>query len=162
VDQYDRLLSLDDYVFYVYPAAVEDFHDLQAQLTAAYPQVVVRHVEGAYSRTSIDFFNAIAVALEFPDDRVSWNILNERLFDLTWLPARAYLLLIDNADQFLADARDGGLEILIDIFESLNRNHVTSRTERIPQKVLLHCPPSALPDLLVRLHDAGMRFLVMQ
>ena len=159
---YDDLFTWDDNVLYLLPLPLADLAQLETGLRAAHPHAVIRRIEGERCRTTRDFFRTIAVALDFPDPHISWNILNERLFDLTWLPADAYLLLIDNADHFLAEDHSSNLHILLDIFNNLHRYPPTSGVRWVPRKLLLHSVPDALPALMGRLNEAQATPVLLQ
>jgi RNAse (barnase) inhibitor barstar len=65
---------------------------------------VVRRLDGARMRTVDGLFAEFAHALAFPGYfGANWAAFEDCLSDLDWLPAPAYLLVVDAADQLLAD-----------------------------------------------------------
>jgi RNAse (barnase) inhibitor barstar len=65
---------------------------------------LVCRLDGAAMRTEGDLFAETARALRFPDYfGANWDALRDCLTDLSWLPSRAYLLVVEHADQVLAD-----------------------------------------------------------
>ena len=62
-----------------------------------------------------DLFRRIAAELEFPDwFGANWDALFDCLNDLSWLPARGYVLIIENTGD-LADAAPHTLQMLRDL-----------------------------------------------
>lgn len=73
-------------------------------VAAAHPQAAIRRIRGAKSRGTQGFFDEIAAAMQFPYYfGENWHALEDCLLDLTWLPAEAYLLVIEDADEWLVD-----------------------------------------------------------
>jgi RNAse (barnase) inhibitor barstar len=65
---------------------------------------VVRRLDGTRMRDAAGLFAEFARALSFPDYfGANWAALEDCLSDLGWLPAPAYLLVVDAADDVLAD-----------------------------------------------------------
>ncbi|MFO0775285.1 MAG: barstar family protein [Nitrospiraceae bacterium] len=61
-------------------------------------------LDGATCRTKADLLRAMARAFAFPDYfDPNWDALEECLTDLEWFPADGYILVIDHADDVLAD-----------------------------------------------------------
>jgi RNAse (barnase) inhibitor barstar len=80
-------------------------------------QAIVRVIRGTKSRTSGDFFNECAAALQFPDYfGENWDALDECLSDLEWLPGDAYLLVVTEAD-LLLDREPDHLRTLLEVLE---------------------------------------------
>jgi hypothetical protein len=87
------------------------------------PTVAVRRVRGSRCRTANGLFDELAAALQFPAYfGGNWNAVHDMLSDLSWLPAEAYLLVIEDADEVLADEADevlaAGLGVLATSAES--------------------------------------------
>jgi RNAse (barnase) inhibitor barstar len=62
-----------------------------------------------------DLFRRIAGALEFPDwFGANWDALYDCLTDLSWLPARGYVLVFENGGE-LADAAPQVMQTLRDL-----------------------------------------------
>jgi hypothetical protein len=83
----------------------------------------VRRIRGSRSRTTAGLFDEMAAALQFPAYfGGNWNALRDMLSDLRWLPAEAYLLVVEGADELLADEPDEvlatGLRVLAACAES--------------------------------------------
>jgi RNAse (barnase) inhibitor barstar len=79
---------------------------------------VVRRLRGRKMRTAL--FYEFSSALQFPSYfGENWNALDECLHDLEWLPARAILLVISEADELLSDRADEDLRIILEILSSV-------------------------------------------
>jgi Barstar (barnase inhibitor) len=66
---------------------------------------VVRSLHGSAMTTEDAAFDEFARALEFPDYfGRNWDAVWDCLTDLDWLPAPAYLLVVENADRVLGGA----------------------------------------------------------
>jgi RNAse (barnase) inhibitor barstar len=113
---YALLTTLDAPALFVVSESEDAFANLALGVAIRDPSAVVRTVRGRKSRTVATFFDEIAAALQFPYYfGENWNALNDVLSDLEWLPGSAYLILIADADQLLADA-DDEFQILMQIF----------------------------------------------
>jgi hypothetical protein len=142
---HDLLKSLDAPALHVVPEGEEPFANLALGLAIRERSAVVRTVRGRKSRTVATFFDEIAAALQFPYYfGENWNALTDVLRDLEWSPGSAYLILIADADQLLADADDEDFQILMQI---VSRSRVTWLTpnqymprnrQPTPFHVLLH------------------------
>jgi hypothetical protein len=87
-----------------------------AALTRDRPTVAVRRLRGSHSRTAKAFFDELAAALQFPAYfGANWNAVRDMLSDLRWLPAEAYLLIVEDADQLLADEADAVLTVGLNV-----------------------------------------------
>lgn len=65
--------------------------------------VLARVVRGSKMETYRGFYDELAAALQFPDYfGENWAALDECLADLEWLPARAYAILVTDAERVLA------------------------------------------------------------
>jgi len=83
-----------------------------------HPGVAVRRIRGSRCRSTAALFDVLAAALQFPRYfGANWNALHDMLLDLRWHPAAAYVLVVEEADEMLADAPDDvlsvGLEVLV-------------------------------------------------
>ena len=73
------------------------------------------HVDLEDCSEEADLFRRIAGALEFPDwFGANWDALFDCLTDLSWLPARGYVLVLENGGE-LADAAPQSLQRLRDL-----------------------------------------------
>ncbi|MEV4316131.1 barstar family protein [Actinocrispum sp. NPDC049592] len=91
--------------------------DPTSGIAALSDTAVVRRIRGARSRTAPRFFDEIAAAYQFPSYFGSnWAALRDMLGDFSWLRAKAYVFVIDSADEFLAEEDDSvlvtGLSVL--------------------------------------------------
>ncbi len=83
--------------------------------------LLLRSVDGARCRSREGLLREFAAALEFPvAPGEDWNVLEEALTDLEWLPARGYALVVRDADLVLADA-PGERRALLGILELVGR-----------------------------------------
>jgi len=93
--------------FYLTAVADSEFDALRRTLIDTHPDAVIRLLRGRKSRTTQAFFDEIAAALQFPlYFGENWNALSDCLLDLDWLPGTAYILLINAADDLLADEQE--------------------------------------------------------
>ena len=61
------------------------------------------HVDGAAIADKRSFIRGVGDAMHFPAySGQNWDAFEESLRDLTWAPARGYLVLFDEPDQFAA------------------------------------------------------------
>lgn len=61
------------------------------------------HVDGAQVQDKRSFIRGVGKALDFPAySAQNWDAFEESLRDLTWKPAKGYLVLFDEPDQFAA------------------------------------------------------------
>jgi RNAse (barnase) inhibitor barstar len=73
---------------------------------------LVCSLDGAEMRTEVDLFAEAARALRLPDYfGANWDALSDCLTDLSWLPAPAYLLVVEHAHQVLVDEPPDRLEV---------------------------------------------------
>jgi RNAse (barnase) inhibitor barstar len=76
-------------------------------LTYFHRSAAARRLRGTRCRTTEGFFDEVAAALQFPSYfGANWAALHDSLTDLSWLPADAYLIVIEDADLLLADEPD--------------------------------------------------------
>ena len=69
----------------------------------AHPTWAVVRLRGRRCRETPGLFAEAAAALQFPSwFGENWDAFADCLSDLSWLPARGYLLVLDGADQLLA------------------------------------------------------------
>ncbi len=61
------------------------------------------HVDGAKVQDKRSFIRTVGKALDFPTySAQNWDAFEESIRDLTWSPAKGYLVLFDEPDQFAA------------------------------------------------------------
>jgi RNAse (barnase) inhibitor barstar len=110
------LMSADPpwwYSFYGDPRSVDA---LAVELEAE--PAVVRLLRGSAMRTLDALFDEVATALDFPQYfGRNWDALDECLADLSWLPAPAYVLLISDSIELLADEPPKQFEILLKVLD---------------------------------------------
>jgi RNAse (barnase) inhibitor barstar len=127
--------------------SADAFANLALTLAMQRPGAVVRTVRGRKSRTVASFYDEVAAALQLPYYfGENWNALGDLLNDLEWLPGDAYLVMISDADQLLAEAEDESFRILMDSFSQarvgwLTPNlHFPRNRPPTPFHVVLHAP----------------------
>ena len=79
-------------------------HDLQQILkTASTVDLLVIRLDGTRMRTLDELFREYVIGFEFPD-YFGWNYpaFAECMKELSWIPARAYLTVITDADELLS------------------------------------------------------------
>lgn len=104
----------------------------------------VFHIDGAKVQDKRSFIRNVGKALDFPDySAQNWDAFEESMRDMTWKPAKGYLVLFDEPDQFAtrdpeqwAVARD----ILADSIRFW-------RKQDTPMVVLFRRAGRALPDV---------------
>jgi hypothetical protein len=109
--------------FHLTGATTDDLGIAAIALARTRPTVAVRRLRGSRCRTTTAFFDELAAVMQFPTYfGHNWNAARDMLRDLHWLPAEAYLLLIEDADELLADEPDevlgAGLGVLARVAES--------------------------------------------
>lgn len=73
----------------------------------AHPTWAVVRLRGSRCPDAAGLFAEAAAALQFPSYfGENWDAFADCLRDLSWLPARGYLLVLDDADQLLRGAPD--------------------------------------------------------
>ena len=94
----------------------------RAESAARSPRGFVRAViDGRRARSKAALIEEMARVFQCPEGTGhNWDALEECLADLEWLPAKGYVLVIDNADELLADSPDDYrtfIEMLKDVAE---------------------------------------------
>ena len=78
-------------------------------------------IDGRRARSKAALIEEMARAFQCPEGTGhNWDALEECLADLEWLPAKGYVLVLDNADELLADSPDDYrtfIELLKDVAE---------------------------------------------
>lgn len=95
-------------------------------------------------RTKGGLLARIAERLSFPDwFGHNWDALEDCLGDLSWLPARGYVVMLEDADVLAGTAADD-FAVAVDIFQSAAGQW---HTEGVPFWVLVDAAQAGLPDL---------------
>jgi hypothetical protein len=112
-----------------------------------HPDAAVRLVEGRYCRTKAALLAHFAERLQFPSYfGHNWDAFHDCLADFDPRPKPQFVLLIDDAEQVLAEA-PGDLDILADSLVTLSAPSDEAHPDR-GMKVVLHGPdPQRLPLL---------------
>ncbi len=141
----------------VMPASDVAVGDAAADLRAARPDTIVRTVDAAECSTTPDFLRSLATALDFPEGDVNWNVVNERLYDMTWYPgADAYVLVLLNCERFESAASAPDLTILDRILTGIVEESTVDARELQPRLLVCQCTPSRLDRFLQLLHGYGL------
>ena len=116
----DRLLDRrGDSTLTVAHLSQADAEALAARLGEA--KILCRFVDGAGLKNKADLFAAIAQTLDFPSYfGGNWDALVDCLSDMSWIPAKGYVLVLLNAGQFCEadeEAHDTLAEICLDAAE---------------------------------------------
>jgi len=114
-------------------------------------------------RTVAALFDEFSAAFQFPYYfGENWAAFDECLADLSWLPAKAYLLCITQSDQVLVDD-DAAFATLIRILKGIaagcagpDPNLATMGRQPTPFHVLLQLPKHSKGKVLARLFSAGV------
>lgn len=116
---------------------------------------------GKKMTTEAGVFDELAAALQFPDYfGHNWNALSDCIRDLSWLPAPAYVLLVNSATQLLSDGREGALTVLVRTLERAAeewRKPVSPHSDRadVPFYVVFQVTEEEADPVAQRLRDAG-------
>lgn len=104
----------------------------------------VFHVDGATIRDKRSFIRTTGDAMDFPAySGQNWDAFEESLRDLSWVPARGYVLLIDQPGQFIADDPEQWR-----VAQGILRDAIGFwREQGAPMAVLLRRAGRALPDI---------------
>jgi hypothetical protein len=105
---------------------------------------VVRQIQGKKCATPSGVFGEFSRALAFPDYfGHNWDGLEECLADLEWLPAKGYVVIVNDAQCMLPDDEEEYqtlLEVLSDAGEAWSQGH-TADGRRAPFHVLFAVTP---------------------
>ncbi|WP_369744483.1 barstar family protein [Paenarthrobacter sp. AMU7] len=157
-----------DTSFMLLAASAAASADLLCSLTSA--GVVVRTLRGRKMRERQSLMDEVGAALQFPSYfGENWDALDECLSDLDWmLPVTSLALLIQDAEQVLADENPDQLQI----FVSLLRNAISTFAEAvelgevwdrppIPFHVVLQADPKAAAVASQRWETAGGSLMLL-
>jgi hypothetical protein len=147
----------------------EEAIDLLVTLPAP-PQekVICRVVRGHKAKTTADFFNESAAALQFPPYfGENWDAFEECLTDLEWLRGDVYVLLITNSDQLLEKEPDRQLPLLLKSLEQAGQEWGTPVQGEWPRPArpfhaILQCSKEEEPALRKKLHAAQVVYNHLQ
>lgn len=102
------------------------------------------HVDGSQVADKRSFIRAAGAAMEFPAySAQNWDAFEESLRDLSWAPARGYVVLFDDPDQF-AERDPEQWETARSI---LQQAVDTWRADGVPMAVLFRKAGRSLPDI---------------
>lgn len=94
------------------------------------PATAVRVIRGRKCGTVRDLHNEVAAALQFPDDYgENWDAMRECMFDLSWMPATGYLVVVLDVGSVLPPD-DDGLRAFLGIFADATRAWANPDPER--------------------------------
>lgn len=150
----ELLFKLGKPAFYLTAMDASQFADFYDQLTIDRPNAVVRTIRGNKCRTVDNFFNEFAASLQFPYYfGENWDAFEECINDMTWLKGDAYILMVDDAQQFLSEADSEDIDVFLRLISSANLQWASS-TEGFsdshpttPFHILLRCPEAIDPSL---------------
>lgn len=145
------LLDPDAPAVQVWEGPPEAADRVLAEVTADRPGTAVVKISGDGAGDEVGFLGAVRRALRMPYESIGWDAFAEALFDMTWMPADAYVLVVERGDLLLRDSHSG-LEILADI---LGR---AADYPAQPRRLVLISDPDSAGDLRDRLDEAGARY----
>lgn len=123
-----------------------------------HPATDVVRLRGAKSRAVDAFFDEAAAALQFPYYfGENWDAFWDCVTDLSWLPGDGQLLVVDEADQLLADD-PGDLGVLLRELEEAHDRWADQPQVPVAFATVLACPPGRADPLRERLRQGGHRF----
>src|SRR5215469_636745 len=101
----EKFTNVDAPCFYLAVSDESQFTDWQMLLERTFPDAVVRAIRGKKSTTVADFFDEVGEAWQLPYYfGENWNVFNDCMTDLEWLPGRMYLMLVRDASSLLQGA----------------------------------------------------------
>lgn len=143
--------------------AAEREAERELRVMPGYWGVVLRAVRGSRCGTKRDMLREWAAALQFPwYFGENWDAFEECINDLSWLPARGYVVAVTHADRLLRDADDFAtlMQILDDAATRWMESPATgsTRTLALPVSfhVVFHCEPPQEAETRARCRDAGI------
>ena len=102
------------------------------------------HIDGAKVQDKRAFIRTVGKALDFPAySAQNWDAFEESIRDLTWAPAKGYLVLFDEPDQFAAREPEQWA-VARDILDDAIR---FQRQQGKPMAVLFRRAGRALPEV---------------
>ncbi len=102
------------------------------------------HINGAKTHDKRSFIRTVGKALKFPAySAQNWDAFEESIRDLTWAPAKGYLVLFDEPDQFAANDPEQWA-VAREILNTAVKFH---RQQGAPMMVLFRRAGRALPDV---------------
>jgi RNAse (barnase) inhibitor barstar len=97
----------------IVPYRASESHTYELAWRLAADGLAARVLRGTKMRTDQALFDEVSAALQFPDYfGENWAALEECLTDLTWLPAKGYVLFIVWSELVLVDELDDSLALL--------------------------------------------------
>ena len=122
------------------------------ELAAARPNMIVRTVDAAECTTTPELLRALGAALDFPDGPVNWNVVDERLHDLTWYPdADAYVVILLNCERFAIANSAADLPILDRILSGLVDEYRADGRDLDPRLLVCQSAPPHLDEFVAAL-----------
>jgi hypothetical protein len=128
------------------------------ELEAARPNTIVRTIDAAACSTTPELLTALGAALDFPDGSINWNVVEERLYDLTWFPdADAYVVIVLNCERFASASTAADLPILDRILSGLVAQYRSDGRALHPRLLVCQCDPARLDEFvrLLERHDVA-------
>jgi RNAse (barnase) inhibitor barstar len=161
----DRVLRPEGPWLHPFVASTSDAYDrVRALQKAGETRVACRTIRGRKARTMQALFDEFAAALQFPYYfGENWDAFDECLTDLEWLPADAYVLLIENSTHLLETEPSDRLSTLFQILERAGREWGTPATGQFPRPaksfhVVLQCTLEEEGSLQQKLEAAKVSF----
>ena len=115
----------------------------------------MRTIDATECSTTSEFLRTLSAALDFPDGDVNWNVVEERLYDMTWYPgADAYVIVILNCEKFESAQSARDLARLDGILSGIVDDYRTAARQLEPRRFVCQCSPSSsdrFGEMLLRL-----------
>lgn len=122
--------------FHLTTATAEALGEAVAELARSRGSVAVRRIRGTRCRTVAGWFDELAAALQFPAYfGGTWPAVEDLLTDLSWLPADEYLLVVEDAEDLLADELPEALTLALNLLAAASEEFAP-----IPYQFLLQAP----------------------
>jgi RNAse (barnase) inhibitor barstar len=96
-----ELRKLSEPWFYSFIGSRSDLTDFSWSIAASC-DLAVQIIRGLKMQTTSALFDEVAAAFQFPDYfGENWNALDECLADLSWLPAKGYVMVVHDSTEVL-------------------------------------------------------------
>jgi hypothetical protein len=162
--KHNRLLRPEGPWLHLLAGMEEAARELLQELSRSGRHVVGRVIRGQKSRTTADFFNECAAALQFPSYfGENWDAFEECLTDLEWLSGDAYVLLITNSSHLLDKEPAEQLHLLLQVLNETGQEwnqpvHDSGSRPARPFHFMLQCRKEEEAGLRKKLQAAKVTF----
>jgi RNAse (barnase) inhibitor barstar len=159
-----ELIQLNKPYFHIMFAEKNEFIKFYCRINSKINEdIILKQIDGNKCTTVEGLFNEFSRAFQFPDYFGSnWGAFDECLNDLDWLPGKAYILFIIDADK-ITETSDNSFENLIKLLErSVNewtegRNYDDFPSPPTPFHVVFQCSSVKRNEMELRFEITGLK-----